>query len=145
MKKLALVLVMFFVFAIVAYSEVSIINRFDFSDLSLEELILLRELLDSEIISHGVMEEDRLPVGIYRVGADIKPGTYEVTVYNNEEITPMLLMYEDESHRKSSSWCTRVNFYNVSESVLVTMEEDLIVEVFGGSVYLTQPKTRSWQ
>ena len=76
MKKVIIVAVL--LSAIIGTTNVSAaVAGIDISGLSSEELIELREEIDNKLFDNG--EADTINPGIYIVGKDIKPGTYELS------------------------------------------------------------------
>lgn len=79
MKKFLLVLIVLLLIS-VALPAVSLADGFDFSSMSLEELLGLRNAVDEEIRARVSTPSAALYNGVYIVGKDIKPGRYLLTV-----------------------------------------------------------------
>lgn len=72
MKKLAIVLIVACLLCSVAVAE-------DFSSMSFDELLELRNKLNAEIMSRPEWKEVEVPSGIWTVGIDIPAGIYSIT------------------------------------------------------------------
>lgn len=53
------------------------------SEMTYEELIQLRQLVDREILSRPEWKQATVPAGIYKVGVDIPAGTYSIRLPKN--------------------------------------------------------------
>ena len=72
MKKLAIVLIVACLLCSVAVAD-------DLSSMSFDELISLRNKLNTEIMSRPEWKEVGVPSGIWTVGVDIPAGIYSIT------------------------------------------------------------------
>ena len=59
-------------------------NGINLSSLSTEQLLTLREQLESEFAKRGIDDTNLLSLGSYVAGKDIAPGNYILHIYNEE-------------------------------------------------------------
>lgn len=125
----------------------------DISGLSLDELLRLRELVDTAIMNSSDYQEISLPAGLWTVGVDFPAGTWLITPLDDQY---MALWYGDvlnESGTDAGYGWDIVNGYNDGLStkkdkngewknpndphfVTITMKDGWYLKI-GGSVVLT--------
>jgi hypothetical protein len=92
MKKFLFVLIVLLLVS-VALPVISSADGFDFSSMSLEELLGLRNAVDEEIRTRVSQPSAALYNGKYIVGKDIRSGRFVLTV-----IQPVIDEWDDEAH-----------------------------------------------
>lgn len=132
MKRIALFLVLLLVVSSVPPSVAS--GRIDFSDLSLDALIMLKTWINEEI-EERTKEEKKVyvPMGEYIIGTDIPEGVYTIT-YEGSGLSQVGL------YTKSGQY---IAIYNIApnESVgKITLQEGQSIRITYGPVYFSTYK-----
>lgn len=99
---------------------------FALSDMSIDELVTLRNEINAELMERGYEKEVTVPAGTYIIGKDIPAGTYTIRHVSR---SAMVTMY-DENGRIGE-------FHSVRENEIIgkmTMSNKQSVEISGGSV-----------
>ena len=100
MKKVALFLVLLTVVSSITPAVAS--ERIDFSDLSLDGLIMLKTWINEEIAERTKDEKAvRVPTGLYIVGADIPVGTYTITSVSDKIYSTVVKVYNSNGDQIS--------------------------------------------
>lgn len=132
MKRIALFLV--FLLAVSSAPYTVSAERIDFSDLSLESLIMLKTWVAEEIEARTKNDKEVcVPVGEYIVGADIPVGTYTVTYKGS--LLSAVYHYTDKDDP--------IAFYNinVNESIgKIILKDGQKIQVLYGPVYFSTYK-----
>lgn len=132
MKRIALFLV--FLLAVSSVSPAVASGKIDFSDLSLDALIMLKTWINEEI-AERTKEEKKVcvPVGEYIISADIPAGVYTIT-YEGSGFSQVGL------YTKAGQY---IAIYNITpnESVgKITLQEGQSIRITYGPVYFSTYK-----
>lgn len=132
MKRMAL----FLVFLLIVSSAPCTVSaeRIDFSDLSLDSLIVLKTWVAEEIAARTKNDKEvRVPVGEYIVGDDIPVGTYTIT--NKGTSYAYVYQYTAKGDR--------ITYYDLddNESIgKIVLEDGQIIQVKSSPVYFSTYK-----
>ena len=91
----------------------AIAENIDLSNMTIEELALLRDRCQMEIMKSDKWQNVKVPVGVYQIGIEIPAGRWTITPIEGD--TAMLIWGTklDESGQGIDSWNTR--FYNAQQ------------------------------
>jgi len=132
MKRIALFLV--FLLAVSSVSPAVASGKIDFSDLSLDALIMLKTWINEEI-AERTKEEKKVcvPVGEYIISADIPAGVYTVT--NESSLVSQVSVYAETGQL--------VTIYSMKEKESIgkiTLQEGQFIRITYGPVYFSTYK-----
>ena len=153
MKKVIIVAVL--LAAIIGTTNVSAaVAGIDISGLSSEELIELREEIDNKLLDNG--EVDTINPGVYIVGKDIKPGTYELSskAIDLDDVTFVYVYSSKENYDNDHDdydtscqvgvWTSDSVEPDEYHSVSVSLEEGNVISIEENTC-LIKPYEASWQ
>lgn len=143
MKKIVTMLLLALLIACsAAYAE-----GIDFSSMSTDELLALREELNAEIESRIGVEAETINKGIYTVGEDIKAGTYTIS-YKEGGFTFQVFTFstvDDFNAYKASNGqdaaCMLMQYgVNPNESAYVNLKDGMVIVINGeGKIMSEKP------
>ena len=126
-------------------------GSYDFLDtMSLDELYELQAQILIRVAGYGVFVDDEMPQGIYIVGKDIKPGTYDLVAYSmgrntfDAVVSPILTIYENEDAMDNYHWLDMLFFNTLGEPTRYTLEDGYVLKLEYGSIFVQQPAKKSW-
>lgn len=131
MKRIALLLVFLLVISPIPASVAN--EGIDFSDLSLEALIMLKTWINEEIMERTKeMNPVRVPEGMYAIGADIPAGTYTLTCVSDPYFSIGVSVYN------SNGEITHTHFLKKNEQIgKLILQHGQILEISDGIVEFT--------
>lgn len=112
-------------------------NGINLSSLSTEQLLTLREQLESEFAKRGIDDTNLLSLGSYVAGKDIAPGNYILHIYNEESgsmyvvvlkegVDPAILLgsYSEDNFTKMVSYPVEIK---QSSEMRISLEEGQVL------------------
>lgn len=115
--------------------------------MSLEELISLRETIDSEIQTRLGFSDDIIGSGYYVVGEDIKAGKYElqcVLAQNGEDPYEQCHLAIGDSADDDAETLFEYSNVQVGQQVMIELKDKNVLAIVRGN-FLIQPYKHSWQ
>ena len=114
--------------AILLIGTVALAESIDLSALSDDELLALKDQLDSVIYERELFSSTLFPAGLYVVGEDIKAGKYAVHV-GNADIVGHIRLYANKEDLESRDESFDLTIYPGSvQHFFVSLEDHQIME-----------------
>lgn len=126
MKKVLMLVVVLALFVSPALSE-----AIDFTSMSLDELLVMRQSIEDEIYSRLQEGSGTIWVGAYHVGKDIKAGSYVLSGIENTIIVHVYESEEDFANHKTST-----NDFVSTTGYYLSVKEGMVIEVLIGNGYI---------
>lgn len=104
MKKFLRMAVIFIIVVSVFLIPSSMAESISLSELTDEELLLLKDEVETEIASRELSDLSVLPGGVYIVGEDIKSGSYKVIGKNRQSRIYVFTEDSYDAYVRNGSW-----------------------------------------
>lgn len=153
MKRLALFMVLVF-----GLSGVSLAENLDFSNMSTDELLEMRENIDSEIGSRVYDDVSIIYPGTYIVGRDLKAGSYLLTYMQDVgeySYAEFGVFDTEDNYKEVYDYNSTNNFREYSiyygyltdpgEQGYIDLKDDYILYIAGTGLSSIVPVTPSWK
>ena len=130
----------------ILYSATVLAGDIGISSMSIDELMELRTAIEEELWLR--MEAGSSPIGsgMYRVGIDIKAGTYYISDAKPSGLYFCIQLYEDEdalANREEMTGFSNSGYLDEGEDATVSLHDGMIMLIDSGSAVMQEIKP-SW-
>lgn len=117
-------------------------NGPDLASMSLDDLLVLRQNIESEITERLASDNSLIYPGVYLVGKDIKEGTYLITGMFSDDYGMQVLVYPSESDYENRNY----DGYDLKlgEYQYVTLKTGMVLQIYLGNARV-QAVEQSWK
>ena len=150
MKKRVRIMLSVMLASTMVLTPVYATESIDLDSMSVEDLQNLQEKISEKLKEKGEDDPswDIIPQGVYKVGADIKAGQFEVEAIKD---TVSIKLYESEDVYKEddSEYKARYPLYydeetGESDSAFLSLSDGQIVAIEYGSAFIKEASKASW-
>ena len=116
-------------------------ESFNWKAFSNDELLIIRDEIDSELNQRSISKEIKLVSGVYIVGKAIPSGSYIITSLeifeeDDNEYTEITVYKTEDDHKNRRSF-DRIHFgYSFNKPYFLYLEEGYVVDIYDGGIVM---------